>query len=121
MIEVVPASLTHVGPIANRMREIDQRECRWAGHSPKEALRMGLRGSFVAFTVMIDGKPEAMFGVMTSSFLWGEGRIWLLLTDVGGKQGKALVRLGRLYCRSFLNHYTVLHNHVHAENHAAIR
>lgn len=121
MIEVVPASLTHVGPIATRMREIDRKECQWGGHSPKDALRLGLRGSLVAFTVLVDGKPEAMFGVVTTSFLYGEGSIWLLMTDIGAKQGKALVRFGKIYTRAFFNHYNLLHNHVHADNHKAVR
>lgn len=121
MIEVVPASLTHVGPIALNMREIDRRECAWAGHSPKEALRIGLRASLIAFTVKLNGRPIAMFGVVTSSFLFGEGRIWLLLTEEGGRQAKALVRLGKIYCKAFLTHYELLHNHVHADNVKAIR
>jgi ribosomal protein S18 acetylase RimI-like enzyme len=121
MIEVVPALLTHVGPIATRMREIDQKECRWGGHDPKTALRLGLRSSMVAFTVKINGRPEAMFGVVTTNFIYGEGSIWMLLTDDGAKQSRALVRLGRIYTAAFMRHWNLLRNHVHADNHKAIR
>jgi hypothetical protein len=121
MIEVVPASPAHIGTIANRMRDIDKRECQWGGHSPKAALRIGLRTSLVAFTVKVDGRPEAMFGVCTTSWIYGEGHIWLLLTDIGAEQHRALVRLGRIYTRAFMRHYSLLRNHVHADNHKAIR
>lgn len=121
MIEVVPASAAHIGTIGTRMREIDKIECSWAGHTPKDALRLGLRSSLVAFTVKVDGRAEAMFGVVTTSFLYGEGAIWMLLTDVGEKQHKALVRLGKLYTDSFMRHYNLLRNYVHADNHKAIR
>jgi hypothetical protein len=121
MIEVVPASPAHIGTIANRMRHIDQIECQWGGHSPKTALRLGLRSSMVAFTVKVDGRPEAMFGVVTTSWIYREGGIWMLLTDVGEKQSKSLVRLGKIYTAAFMRHYDVLRNHVHADNHKAIR
>lgn len=121
MIEVVPARLTHVGPIALRMRDIDRLECRIFGHSPKEALRMGLMGATVAWTVLIDGRPEAMFGANTLSLLDGTGRPWMLMTDKAVKQRTALVRLGRIYTDALHRHYVTLHNWVHAENAVAIR
>ncbi len=121
MIEIVPASPAHIGVIATRMRDIDALECWIAGHSPKAALRAGLRGSISVFTAKIDGRPEGMFGVTTTSFVNGEGAIWLLGTDVLAKHGKAMVRLGRIYTRSMLDHYSLLHNRVHADNDKAIR
>lgn len=121
MIEVVPASPAHIGTIAQRMAEIDRLECAAGGHTPKEALRHGLRNSVSAYTVKVDGRPEAMFGVLTTSLLIGEGAPWLLLTDVGHKQHKALVRLGFRYIRAMFDHYNLLHNKVHADNEKAIR
>ena len=121
MIEVVSASPAHVGTIDNRMREMEALECQIEGHSPKEELRAGLRSSLCAFTVKIDGRPEAMFGVTTTDFIYGEGRIWLLGTDVAGRNGKALVRLGRRYVAAIFDHYSLLHNRVHADNEKAIR
>lgn len=121
MIEVVPASPAHVGTIALRMREIDRLECAVAGHSPKEALRMSLRASTVAWTVKIDGRPEAMFGASTVSLLDSEGSPWLLLTDTGAKAAKALVREGRRYSDAMNAAYSTLANFVHADNAVAIR
>ncbi len=121
MIEVVPARPQHVGPIANRMRQIDKIECAVMGHSPKSALRVGLLGSTMAWTVKIDGQPEAMLGASPISFVEGRGRPWLLLTDKGGDSHRALVRLGRIYTEAFHRHYPILQNWVHAENERTIR
>ncbi len=121
MIEVVPAKPNHVGTIANRMRKIDQLECWAMGHSPKEALRTGLLGSTIAWTVKIDGRPEAMLGATPINFLEGRGRPWLLLTDVGGAHHKSLMRLGRIYTEALHRQYPILENWVHAENERTIR
>lgn len=121
MIEFVPARLFHVGPVATRMREIDRLECAISGHSPKEALRLSLRSSLLAWTAKIDGRPEAMFGVSTVSLLGQEGSPWLLLTDEGARQAKSLVRDGRRYSDAMQAAFPLLANLVHADNHVAIR
>lgn len=121
MIEIVPAKLTHVGPIALRMRLIDQLECRIFGHSPKDALRTGLMAATVAWTALIDGRPEAMFGATTLSLFDAVGRPWLLMTDEAEKQHRALVRLGRIYTEAIHRHYVQLENWVHVDNAVAIR
>lgn len=108
MIEIVPAKLTHVGPIAVNMREIDQLECRIFGHSPKDALRLGLMASTIAWTALVDGKPVAMFGASTVSLLDGIGRPWMLMTDEAVRHQKALVRLGRIYTAAIHRHYARL-------------
>ena len=121
MIEVVPALPRHVNTIAKRMRNIDVLECQFSGHTPKEALRTGLLGSTIAWTVVIDGRPEAMMGATPINFLEGKGRAWLLMTDVAQRHAVTLVRLGRLYTDALHRHYPILENWVHAENTTAIR
>lgn len=121
MIEFVPASPAHVGTIAARMRPIDRLECEIMGHTPKQALRLGLRNSTVCYTAKVDGRPEAMFGVAATSVVSGEGSPWLLLTEAGGRQAKALLRAGRSYSDLLQCVFPVLSNYVHADNHAAIR
>ena len=121
MIEVVAARPNHLGTIANRMQDIDRLECAASGRTPKDSLRYGLRHSISCYTVKVDGRPEAMFGVLTTSFIHGEGAPWMLLTDTGAKQYKAIVRLGKQYLGAMFDHYTLLHNSVHADNAKAIR
>lgn len=103
------------------MREIDRRECRIMGHTPKQALRLSLRYSTLAWTAKVDGRPEAMFGVSTVSLLGGEGSPWLLLTTEGEKCARYLVREGRRYSDAMQAAFPLLSNRVHADNHKAIR
>ena len=121
MIEVTPARPQHVGPIANRMRAIDMIECATFGYTPKAALRSGLMGSTLAWTVLIDHHPEAMFGVSPISVVEGRGRPWLLMTPVAERQHKALVRLGTIYTAAMHTHYGALSNWIHADNSRSIR
>jgi hypothetical protein len=121
MIEIIPARPFHVGTIAHRMRAVDALECRAIGMSPKEALRNGLLGSAIVWTATVDGRPEAMFGVVPVSSLEGRGRPWLLMTDDAMRHRKALVRLGWRYTQALHRHFPILANFVHAENSVAIR
>lgn len=121
MIEVVPARPQHVGTIANRMRDIDKLECKIMGHTPKGALRLGLVSSTMCWTVKVDGRPEAMFGVSPLSLLESKGRPWLLLTNEAAKYHVQLVRFGKIYTEAMHRHYTILENWVHADNDSAIR
>ena len=121
MIECVPSTPAHIGTLATRMREIDAAECAIAGMSPRETLRMGLANSETVWTVKINGRPEAMFGVVNASMLEGRGRIWLLMTEDGARQHRAIVRLGGIYTAALARHYRILENYVHAKNDKAIR
>lgn len=121
MLEVVPARPNHVGTLAWRMREIDRLEAEAMGSSPKDALRSGLIGSLCSWTVLIDGRPEAMFGVSPISLAEGKGRPWLLMTDAGARQHRALMRLGARYTEVFHRLFPVLENYVHAHNATSIR
>lgn len=121
MIEFVAASPAHVGTIATRMRDIDRRECDALGRTPKEALRLGLVASHFAWTVKVDGRPEAMLGCVTTSLLGSEGSPWLLMTPDAAKQARTLLVEGRRYSVLFSEHYRVLKNFVHADNEIACR
>jgi hypothetical protein len=120
MIQIVCATPAHIG-MASRLRAIDVIECAVAGHTPKQALRAGLKSSMVAYTAKVDGRAEAMFGVSAVSTLDGIGCPWLLLTDEGGRHGRALVALGRRYVAEMQGMFRELSNCVHVDNHTAIR
>src|SRR6478735_11958123 len=103
------------------MRDIDRLECATMGHTPRGALRSGILGSTICWTVMIDGKPEAMMGAAPSNLIDGVGRPWLLMTDAAGRQHVTLVRLGRIYTAAMHRHYSRLENWIHADNNRTIR
>lgn len=120
MIEFVRASPAHVGRVANSVREIDRLECEASGMSVKDALRYGIQWG-EAYTVKIDGKPEAMFGVVETCVMTGRARVWLLMSDKAASQRKVLVRAGVVYASIFRSKYPILENFVHARNDLAIR
>lgn len=122
MINLIPARLTHVGPLASRMREIDREECRAMGRSPKEGLRIGLRTSLSAFTAA-DGtqQPLAMMGVVSTGLISRRGLVWFLGTDEVYRHGRALLRLGPRVIAYWLETFDVLENVVSTKNERAIR
>ncbi|MFC4256338.1 hypothetical protein ACFOWT_13030 [Croceibacterium xixiisoli] len=91
---IIPAEWRHIGAIARGMRACDRRECAAMGHGPKQALRLGLQASDQAFTVMIDGRPAAMFGLVVRCALTGEAVPWMLGTDALHRQARALLQQG---------------------------
>ena len=91
------------------------------GYTPKGALRGGLMGSTLVWTVLIDHRPEAMFGASPVSLAEGHGRPWLLMTPVAERQHKALIRLGTIYTAAMHAHYATLSNWIHADNQRSIR
>lgn len=120
-IEVIGARSRHVATIANRMRTIDRLECRIAGHSPKDALRLGLMASTICWTATVDGRPEAMFGACPISTVEGRGRAWLLMTEDAIRFRTAMLRLGWRYTQALHRHFAILENHVYADNDIALR
>lgn len=121
MIELVPAKLTHVGPIATQMRAIDRLEAEAMGRTPKDALRMGLRASLHAITAMEGRNPVAMMGVVSTSLISGQGLVWLLGTDRMFAHGRALLTLGPPVIAEWHRTFPVMENVVATCNHRAIR
>ena len=120
-IVIAPASLTHVGPIASRMRAADRIECAALGHSPKQALRAGLASSSPAWTALVDGRAEAMFGLVVTSALGGEGRPWLLGSDAVYAHPRAMLRRGSGFLAAMFDTTPRLSNLVAVDNIRAIR
>lgn len=110
-----------VAQIASRMRQYDQIEARAHGLSPTDALRLGAASSLECYTALVDGEPEAMFGVSPASLLDGIGQPWLLASDRAYDCGRAWVRIAPLFIARFARRFPRMENHVHAENHRAKR
>jgi ribosomal protein S18 acetylase RimI-like enzyme len=121
LIELVRATGAHVGTIAHRMRSEDIAECRAFERTPKQALRMGLRNSSLALTAKIDGRPEAMMGLVPFSILDGIGTPWMLSTDEAYRQGRALLRIGPRIIARFFDSSQELRQVVSQSNVRAIR
>lgn len=118
---LVQASLTHIGPLALNMREVDRRECRALGRSPKDALRISLRTSLHALTALDpDGKPLAMFGVYATDLMAGVGSPWFLGRDEVFEYARDLLTLGPRILSWFHDTFDTMENIVSVENVKAI-
>jgi hypothetical protein len=120
-IRIVPATPAHVGRIASRMRTDDVIECAAMGHAPKQALRAGLIASTLCFTALVDGRPEAMFGLVVGSALSGEGTPWMLGTEAIYDHPRAMLRWGPRFLAAMLDSTPVLTNLVAVRNGRAVR
>lgn len=120
-VEVVQARVTHIGPIASRMREIDRIECEAMGHGPKQALRQGFMLSDRCWTALVDGRPEAMFGSVTQSAIDRRAIVWFLGTDEVYRHGRILRSWGPGLLRRAVDSSWHASNLVSAANGKAIR
>lgn len=120
-VELVPARAVHIGPIANRMRVTDRAECAAFGMMPKPALRRSLASSSLAFTALVDGRPEAMMGLEVRSAIEGFGSPWMLATDAAYGHARDLIRLGPAIIAAMGDSTRHLANVVSRDNLRAIR
>lgn len=91
------------------------------GHSPKKALRDGYLYSDMCWTGMVDGRPEAMFGAITTSAIEGRAVVWFLGTDEVYRHGRALLALGPRIIARLVDSSGWVGNLVSARNRQAIR
>lgn len=121
-IKIVPARAAHVRTIARRMRQADRDEVAAISKlSPAEALIYSLRKSAHAWTALMDGRPEVMFGVGDLNVLAGVGAPWLLGTDAVEENYVAFLRLSPDFRDQLLRRYSTLRNFVDARNRVSIR
>lgn len=118
---VRPAHPSHIARLANRMRALDVAECAAVGHTPKQALRISLRSSTFALTVLRDGRPVAMLGVCPASVIRGLGAPWLLGTDEVKAGARVFLTVGPRVVKAMHREWPRLANYVGAENRDAIR
>lgn len=120
-VAIIPAEPRHIGHVAARMREADRVEVGALGMTPKHALRRSLRVSSLAWTATLNGRPEAMLGVMPVSLLDGHGAPWMLGTDEVMRNPRALLEWGPVLVSAMLSQFTRLENMVAAGNVKAVR
>lgn len=121
-IEIIPAAMDHVAPIAERMRPADVAEVlASSGKSPHEALMFSLTGSAQAWTAALDGQPEVMFGVADLNILTGLGAPWLLGTDAVERNYRQFLRRSLSWREQLSERYSVLRNFVDDRNEVSKR
>lgn len=121
-IKIIPARRAHIGTIAKRMRKADRDEVAAASRlSPRKALEYSLERSAHAWTAVVNGRPEVMFGVGDLNILAGVGSPWLLGTDAVEVHARDFLRVSRELMPQLLARYQVLRNFVDARNAVSIR
>ena len=99
MVDIVVRDATpdDIDVVAERMRAADLAEVHALGHTPHEALVLGLTTSTYAKTAAVDGEPAIIFGVRPVSVLTGLGCPWLLGTDDVTRIKRPLIKQCRHY------------------------
>jgi ribosomal protein S18 acetylase RimI-like enzyme len=121
LIELVPASEEHIAPIAENMREWDRAEVAAMGRTPRQALWLGLKASTDCYTALVDGRPQAMLGLVPKNVLEGEGCPWMLGTDAIYANPRGTLTLSRKVIGIWRDSLPRLQNLVAAGNDRAIR
>ncbi len=104
------------------MRQADRDEVFAAsGRTPAQALVFSLRKSSLAYTAIINGVPEVIFGAGDLNVLTNTGAPWLLGTDAVTKHYVAFLR-GSVHWRGqLLRRYSTLRNLADDRNAASKR
>lgn len=120
-IDIVHAERRHINHIALRMREMDRLECFAMGSTPKRSLRRGYEYSSKPMTILDDGQPIGMLGVVPRSLIDGSGFAWLLGTERLYDYPREWALLGPRVLAGFMDEYRIIENVVSTRNGRAIR
>lgn len=122
---LTPCRPGDIEAVAANMRPADQDEAyAYCGHRRYiDLLRVTVARSREVVTIaeLDSGKPLAVMGVTTVSVLDRVGSVWAAGTPDVNRHIRALTPIARKYAHRLLHEYQLLHNHVHADNRAAIR
>lgn len=117
---VRPAQFCDLKPVSD-LRQADRDEILASGRDPVQALLESYEASKPhVFTVLIDGKPEGIFGVAPGHAPCC-GIPWMLGTERLTSSPRDLVVQGRFWVEYLNSLYHHLSNYVHADNHVSIR
>ena len=116
-MKIVEPTADHAFEIAKNMRQADIDELSKTGVGPHEGLLNGLTGD-ECFTVILNGIPVMMFGVVRSGF---NGVVWALGTDDINSMKKTFVKSSFKWRDYFLCSYMSLYNWVDVDNKKAIQ
>ena len=105
--------------------ELKQEDCNevWWSHRfyPEDAIYISIKSAFKSFTVLIDGRPEIIFGINPISLVGNDAIIWMLSSERINDIGRRFAKHTRRYINYFLSLYSNLYNFVIVENHTSIK
>lgn len=119
MFEVIDATVEHAHAIAPHMRAGDVAEVEAMGSTPLAALLEGLASSLFCKTLVVDGEPAMLYGIVQlASDMWSP---WALGTDAISRERRAFLEYSREEIERVSTLYPVLYNQVDHRNHNAIQ
>lgn len=117
MIDFTLATEEHARAVQQHLRDVDRREVAHMGGAPATSVEYSLSKSLIAWTMLRDGRPIAVFGVGPIPQRPGEGCVWLLGTPELQHAGKSLVQKGHYYVGLMLRLFPRgLHNAIDTDN-----
>ncbi len=117
--KIVPVETSHVAAVAHSMRPSDVAEVMAScGHDPLKALWESIRISDATWTLLLDGQPSAIFGVVSVE---DGGVVWMLTSNLVDKHPVAFLRTCRPVVEALLTHYGRLFNYIDARYEVALR
>ena len=118
--EVREATMDDAEYIASNLRKEDIAEIRKMREaSPHDAVINSYNWSDVRGTLVLDGKPALIYGVVGSGT--GVPKVWALGTDACRKAGKVMVKLGREVSDALANEFMIMENWCDADYVASLR
>jgi hypothetical protein len=118
--EVREATMDDAEYIASNLRKEDIEEIKKMREAdPREAVINSFNWSDVRGTLVLDGKPALIYGVVGSGT--GVPKVWALGTDACRKAGKVMVKLGREVSDALANEYMIMENWCDADYVASLR
>lgn len=119
VVDTIPE---HLEIVASKMRADDVREIWAAGkRTPLSSLKMSYSLSTYRKTIMLDGDPIGLFGVVPKTALGGGGTVWMLGTEGITKISRKFLRGCRVYVPDMLSGFNHLENYVDARNTVSIQ
>lgn len=117
-IEIVQATTEHAIDLADRLRQQDKDEVWASGRlDPESALVKSVDASSHAWTALIDGIPEIMWGAAPyPSTEVNAGIVWLLSSDEMYRIPGRFMAESREYVSKMHERFDILFNYVHAAN-----
>lgn len=116
MITIRPSVVADAVSLADRLRPEDKEEVLAAGSiSPLASLVTGVMVSRPCFTVLEDGTPQVMLGVVPSTEP-EVGYVWLLASDIITRKPVTFMRQTQGWLDLFHQDYPILTNAVDARN-----
>lgn len=108
-VSIREARIDDIVPLSESLRLEDAVESIRQGNATcTDALVDSFGQSELRFTLEKDGKPVAMFGLMSTTLLGNRAWIWLLGTNELATIKKTFCKLSRKVVEQFLNQYPIL-------------